>query len=135
MNQAMLWEEVKTFFFVIGQLGRRVTIFHQTFRKFFLCQLLFFTASFKQQNSHLKTENTFLGNLPLKDYFKVVEGLSERTSHKVEEQNVRKQLLFISWPLSEKKMFVISFCLQYIFCFLLLWEWKLKSSYHLMTSH
>ena len=135
MNQAMLWEEVKTFFFVIGQLGRRVTIFHQTFRKFFLCQLLFFTASFKQQNSHLKTENTFLGNLPLKDYFKVVEGLSERTSHKVEEQNERKQLLFITWPLSEKKMFVISFCLQYIFCFLLLWEWKLKSSYHLMTSH
>ena len=131
----MLWEEVKTFFFVIGQLGRRVTIFHQTFGKFFLCQLLFFTASFKQQNSHLKTENTFLGNLPLKDYFKVVEGLSERTSHKVEEQNERKQLLFITWPLSEKKMFVISFCLQYIFCFLLLWEWKLKSSYHLMTSH
>lgn len=131
----MLWEEVKTFFFVIGQLGRRVTIFHQTFRKFFLCQLLFFTASFKQQNSHLKKENTFLGNLPLKDYFKVVEGLSERTSHKVEEQNERKQLLFITWPLSEKKMFVISFCLQYIFCFLLLWEWKLKSSYHLMTSH
>jgi hypothetical protein len=101
----MLWEEVKTFFFVIGQLGRRVTIFHQTFRKFFLCQLLFFTASFKQQNSHLKKENTFLGNLPLKDYFKVVEGLSERTSHKVEEQNERKQLLFITWPLSEKKLF------------------------------
>jgi hypothetical protein len=86
-------------------VGRRVTIFHQTFRKFFLCQLLFFTASFKQQNSHLKKENTFLGNLPLKDYFKVVEGLSERTSHKVEEQNERKQLLFITWPLSEKKLF------------------------------